>query len=65
MNKLENMTIKKSNGPYLYSEFMKHFLPAGYNDSKDGNFSFDISVGAQELKTHHFHVDTVNGHLKS
>jgi len=40
---------------------MKCFLPAG---QQGWNPFFDILVGAQELKTHHFHVATVNVHLK-
>ena len=39
---------------------MKYFLPAGQQGWK---LFFDILVGAQEFKTRHFHVATVNVHL--
>ena len=42
-------------------KFMKYFLPAGQQGWK---LFFDILVGAQEFKTRHFHVATVNVHLK-
>ena len=58
MNKLQNNDNKEKQ--WAIFKFMKYFLPAG---QQGWNPFFDILVGAQELKTHHFHVATVNVHL--
>ena len=59
MYKLQNNDNKEKQ--WAIFKFMKYFLPAGQQGWK---LFFDILVGAQELKTHHFHVATVNVHLK-
>ena len=59
MNKLQNNDNKEKQRAIF--KFMKCFLPAG---QEGWNPFFDILVDTQELKTHHFHVATVNVHLK-